>query len=599
MRVKSFLVLIGAGLLATLSSYATETDYSLGGNLQKWQPVVIDFRGPVTSASNDAPNPFLDYRLQVRFRSPDGVEYDVPGYYDGDGDGGLSGDVWRVAFSPDETGDWAFRASFREGDQVAIQLEPDAGEPVAFDGTVGTLTVAPQDDEAPGFYRWGRLEYAGGFYLKFRDGDYWIKGGTDSPEDFLAYNGFADTPRATHRYDAHVADWNQGDPDWDDGKGKGIIGALNYLASMKVNSIYFLVMNIGGDGKNVWPYLGDIDGGGSPNNDDLHFDVTKLRQWGIVFDHAQRKGIMLHFVLNEAEEPNKRELDDGQLGVERKLYYRELVARFGHFPALQWNLSEEYNLGFAFDPEVVKSFAQYIRDVDPYDHPVTVHHAGKWQKAWTPFLGDNRFQVTSFQVNKLDVVEAWRKQSREAGFPQVIGMDEFFPDKTNPNNIDRQRREYLWPIYFSGGNVEFILDDLLKTEDFRKYRALWQYMAYARSFMETHLPFREMEPRDELLTGESEFTGENNVVEGQVFAKDGEIYAVYLPVASDTGTLDMTQAPGSFTKRWFNPRSGEFVGDPSPVQGGTAIVVGAPPGEAAEDWVLLLTRQNAWPVGAE
>ena len=40
--------------------------------------------------------------------------------------------------------------------------------------------------------------------------------------------------------------------------------------------------------------------------------------------HAQQRGIFLHLVLNEGEEPNKRELDDGELGTERKLYYREL-----------------------------------------------------------------------------------------------------------------------------------------------------------------------------------------------------------------------------------------------------------------------------------
>jgi len=546
----------------------------------------------MTSASNDEPNPFLDYRLQVLFTAPSGSTHDVPGYYDGDGAGGLAGDVWRVAFSPDEAGEWTFRASFRQGDRVAVELESGAGEPTGFEGVEGSFAIEQQSDDAPGFYRWGRLEYAGGHYLKFRDGGYWLKGGTDSPEDFLAYNGFANTPRRSHRYDTHIADWREGDPDWDDGMGKGIIGALNYLAAMQVNSIYFLPMNIGGDGKNVWPYLGDIDGGGSPENDNLHFDVTKLRQWGIVFDHAQRKGIMLHFVLNEAEEPNKRELDNGELGVERKLYYRELIARFGHFPALQWNLCEEYNLGFKLDPEVVKSFAQYIRDVDPYDHPVTVHHAGKWQKAWGPFLGDDRFQVTSFQVNELDVVEAWRQESRDAGFPQVIGMDEFFPDKSSPENADRHRREYLWPVYFSGGNIEFILDDLLKTEDFRRYEALWQYMAYARGFMESYLPFWEMEPRDDLLTGESEFTGENNVVGGQVFVKEGEIYAIYLPVATTPGVLDLTGAPGRFRRHWFNPRTGVFSGDETLVQGGGPVSLDAPPDNAGEDWVVLLVKET-------
>ncbi len=95
-----------------------------------------------------------------------------------------------------------------------------------------------------------------------------------------------------------------------------------------------------------------------------------------MFAHAQRKGIVLHFVFNEGEEANKRELDNGELGVERKLYYRELIARFAHHPALQWNLCEEYNLGLNLGPERVREFARYVRAVDPYDHPITVHSAG-------------------------------------------------------------------------------------------------------------------------------------------------------------------------------------------------------------------------------
>ena len=561
------------------------------GELRTWCPVTIGFRGPMAEASGTDPNPFLDYRLQVRFLAPSGTEYDVPGFFAGDGLGGLSGDVWRVVFSPDETGEWTYRVSFRKGDKVSVSLDAAHGAPAAFDGTEGRFQVAPQAEPAPGFYRWGRLEYVGGHYLKFRDGPYWLKGGTDSPEDFLAYQGFANTPRAGHAYTDHVADWRAGDPDWGDGKGKGIIGALNYLASEHVNSIYFLPMNIGGDGKNVYPFLGPIEGEGSPENDNLHFDLTKLHQWGIVFGHAQRKGILLHFVLNEAEEPNKRELDDGLLGVERRLYYRELVARFGHLPALQWNLCEEYNLRLKLDPQLVKEYAQYLRDVDPYDHPITVHHAGDVEKAWTPFLGDPRFPVTSFQVNETAVVETWRAKSREAGAPLVIGMDEFFPDKTRPDNIDRHRREYIWPIYLSGGQMEFILDDLLKTEDFREYDRLWRYVAYARQFLEEHLPFWEMEPADALLIGASAYAGANNLVTGQVFMKEGVCYAVYLPSAENTGTLDLTADQSVFVQRWYNPRTGSFEGPRTEVQGGGDVLLGSPPDDVQEDWVVLLAKE--------
>jgi hypothetical protein len=578
------------GLMSSAGAQvAASPPFTLTGPCKKWEAVSIAFQGPAANAADNQPNPFLDYRLQVVFAGPGGKEYNVPGFFDGDGRGGQSGTVWRVLFSPDEVGAWKFRASFRKGPELAVRLEADAGQPAAFDGGTGSFVVVPSDAAAPEFLKWGRLEYVGKFYLKFRDGGYWIKGGTDEPEDFLGYAGFTNT-KGRHRYENHVQDWRPGDPDWDNGKGKAIIGALNYLSSQHMNNLYFLPMNIGGDGKNVWPYLGPIDPKGSATNDNLHFDVAKLRQWESVFDHAQRRSIFLHFALNEAERGNKNELDNTALGVERKLYYRELIARFGHHVALQWNLCEEYNLDLKLAPELVKSYAEYIHAVDPYDHPITVHHAGKLPQAWNPFLGFRLFPVTSFQWEHTDIVEEWRKASREAGFPQVVSMDEFFPDTASVANADRHRREYTWPIYLSGGQLEYILADLIKTDDFRKYEPNWKYTWYARKFLEQNLPFWEMEPMDHLLTGAATYQGKNNLVTGQVFAKPDEIYALYVPLGDNTGTLDLTAANGKFTQRWYNPRTGGFMGPAKTIEGGKPVPLGQPPAEASEDWAVLIKR---------
>lgn len=584
-----FSLLVAGCLTGGGRKTSVEAAYALTGSLQKWDAVSIAFHGPAMHASGENPNPFLDYRLQVSFTSPSGKKHDVPGFYDGDGRGGLSGGMWRVLFSPDEVGYWKFQASFRKGSLVAVQLEASAGVPDAFDGRKGGFTISPQSKTAPGYLKWGRLEYVGKHYLKFRDGGYWIKGGTDEPEDFLAYSGFVNTPRATHHYTNHVQDWKQGDPDWSNGQGKAIIGALNYLSAQHMNNLYFMPMNIGGDGKNVWPYLGPINQKGSPTNDNRHFDLAKLHQWEIVLDHAQRRSIFLHFVLNEAEAANKNELDETRLEVERKLYYREMVARFGHHVALQWNLCEEYNLNLKLSPELVKSYAEYIHAVDPYDHPITVHHAGKLPSAWKDFLADPLFPVTSFQWEDTDIVEYWRRASKEAGFPQVVSMDEFFPDTASVTNADRHRKEYTWPVYLSGGQLEFILADLIKTDDFRKYEPIWKYTWNARKFIEA-LPFWEMQPMDGLLTGTKGYQGLHNYVKGQVFAKPGEIYAIYVPVGEQAGMLNLETAPGKFTQSWYNPRTGEFAPETGRIEGGKLVQLGMPPGETKEDWAILIKQ---------
>ena len=68
-----------------------------------------------------------------------------------------------------------------------------------------------------------------------------------------------------------------------------MIGALNYLASKGMNSVYFLTMNIEGDGKDVYPY--------TSYEERFRFDCSKLAQWEIVFDHMDKLGLMQHLSL--------------------------------------------------------------------------------------------------------------------------------------------------------------------------------------------------------------------------------------------------------------------------------------------------------------
>ncbi|HOF41254.1 MAG TPA: DUF5060 domain-containing protein, partial [Candidatus Hydrogenedentes bacterium] len=75
------------GLFARANGY-TPLDSSAPSHA-KWSRVVLDFEGPAANAADSDPNPFLDYRMQVRFTGPGGSEYDVPGFFDGDGAGGI------------------------------------------------------------------------------------------------------------------------------------------------------------------------------------------------------------------------------------------------------------------------------------------------------------------------------------------------------------------------------------------------------------------------------------------------------------------------------------------------------------------------------
>jgi hypothetical protein len=606
--VKKCLGLLAFLLFALAAPAEAQSGAALSGELVKWHPVTLSFDGPEASEGDLDPNPFLDYRLQLTLTAPSGRTAVLPGFFAGDGNGGGSGNVWQVRFAPDEAGAWQYLASFRAGPDVAVELNPEAGTAVAFDGASGEFVVAGLDGNAPGFLKWGRLEYNGSHYLKFRDGPYWIKGGADSPENFLGYRGFDNTvdqgglvPGFLHQYRPHTADWNEGDPTFssaDTGDdGRGIIGALNYLELAGVNSIYFLPMNLGGDGQETYPFI--VPSGS--HEDNTHYDLSKLHQWNIVLDHAQRRGIALHIVLAETEVGNYNWLDGGAIGVERKLYFREMIARFGYILALKWNLSEENH----FSLEQLRESAAYIQALDESQHPITAHTPSNIFDMYVPMLGDPLFSATAMQYDgdrAGEYVETWREQSAAAGRPWVIDMDENNPagvGLTGDNQSDLRKR-ILYDVYFSGGNIEWYMGyhDLplggdVQLENFRTREGMWQYMAYARTFMADNLPFWEMNPADELLTGESEAYGG-----GEVLAKAGESYAIYLPSGQPAGVLDLSADPAEFEQRWFNPRSGEFEGEALTVPGGGLLALAAPPSAPAEDWVVLLQRLDEGPLPA-
>jgi hypothetical protein len=250
---------------------------NLSGELRQWHKLTLDFAGPVGSESDAAT--FRDYRLDVTFtHEATGRQLTVPGYFAADGNaadtGASDGDVWRVHFNPPETGTWTWQASFRTGSDVAVSTAPTAGNAAPLiDGATGSFNVVNSDKPGDDLRAKGMLGHDGDGYLSFAgDQSVFLKSGVGSPENFLAYHEFDNTP-GSHDYAPHVDDYKAGDPSWGGGKGAGIIGAVNYLAENDVNSAYMMLMNVGGDGRDVWPWAAsDLDSIGKNAGDNI--DLT-------------------------------------------------------------------------------------------------------------------------------------------------------------------------------------------------------------------------------------------------------------------------------------------------------------------------------------
>jgi len=479
------------------------------------------------------------------------------------------------------------------------------------DGAEGSINIVESDKMAPDFRALGRLVNGGMGYFTFQEsGDIWIKNGADSPENFLAFEGFDQTSRFSlkevvregeanvrddlHQYETHVADWKEGDPTWQNGKGKGIIGALNYLHSVGVNSVYMLTLNILGDGKDVWPY--------TDYNERYRFDCSKLDQWELVFDHMETMGMMMHLVLQETE--NEVLLDTGFTDVQRRVYLRELVARFGHHAAVSWNIGEE-NGPAHWTPvgqtdQQKKDMMAYLKAVNPYPSNVVLHtHSDDhYQDEYlVPMLGFEHLDGPSMQVaNPYKVHERvlkWIEESEKTGKRWLVNLDEIgpahkgaMPDSHDPHH-DTIRQHCLWgTLMAGGGGVEWYFGyryphNDLECEDFRSRANWWKQSTLATQFINS-LPLEKMQSMDELVKVKGAFC----------LALAGELYVVYLPFGTGKAGIRLDVA-GDYSVKWFNPREGGKLQDGSvtSLTGGGVRNPGAPPaGSSGKDWVLVLSR---------
>lgn len=577
------------------------------GELKKWHKVTLVFEGPQTSEIA-AENPFLNYRLNVTFtHSASQEKFVIPGYYATDGDaantGAEAGNIWKVHFAPDKEGEWTYQVDFKKGKWAAVRTSEKIKSAEYMDGKTGSFTINKTDKTGRDLRGKGRLQYVGERYLKFQNGEYFLKCGSDAPENLLAYDQFDGTFKndghkddLIKNWEAHRQDWKEGDPTWKDGKGKEIIGAINYLASKGMNAFSFLTMNIEGDDQNVFPYI-DYDTWD-------RFDTSKLDQWEILFEHGDKLGMFLHFKTLEFE--NQGLLDNGGTGLYTKLYYRELIARFGHHLAMNWNLAEETGdwtetpPTFPLDAAERIRLAEYISFVDPYKHHLVIHNGAWYDEIYGP---NTKFTGASLQTNKADFSNVHKSvlrilnESKKAGKIWAVACDEpgdaqhsLITDTEDPEHNDA-RKNGLWGAMMAGAwGTEWYFGykhphSDLTCQDYRSRDLFWDQGKICLDFFnENNIPFWNMESNDSLISSEGDY----------VLSQTGESYVVYLKNGGKS-TLDLGNSDGDYEVSWYNPRKGGALqkGKIKSISGSGNQSLGKPPvkKEQDKDWVVWVQKK--------
>jgi hypothetical protein len=620
-------IMLGAGPLC-----AKAGDVELSGASAVYDGVTLSVEGPQMD-EREGDNPFTDVRLDVTFAQGKS-KWTVPGYFLGckntADNGCTSGNIWQAHFLPMHKGNYEWSVRFRRGKDIVF--EEYGGEKLVGDTAKGSFTVSAQQRDP--IKARGIVHYTGERYYRYSgDNSIFFKFGPDAPENMLAFDDFD----ATTNYKSLRKSWQHHAEDfspdakpylWARGKkGKNLLGMMRYVANQKMNAISALTWNTSGDDRNVFPHLLAVSATEYEAMERVdqwrkgvvqdRFDISKLAQWQRAFAYADSLGLHLNIKLQEQE--NDRLMDDGAHGRTRKIYLREMIARFGHYLAVTWNMGEENSQR----PAELALSSFYIDALDAYNRPIVLHTFPNQKERYRPYLGEasaiNGLSLQSNLIPARDEMARWRMESDLARRSWVlswdeqgpakggIGVDEEYPVAKLPSKRQEivarntARREVIWNALTSGANggeayygYQTGCTDL-DCQDHRTRANLWKDAAVALDFFRKHIGSSGLSMRnfDELTQRDDN---------DYVFADPGRAYVIYKtqkPVA-----LQMPGMEGRFTVVWYDAINGgalqkgslaEFALNP----GFDAITIdpvpmaqiGDPPKEGSGEWVALVKRK--------
>lgn len=559
----------GRAFIATLDAIeagaATDVSEQPMVTVPRWEMHEFELHG-----RSHVDNPFHDAALIGEFTSPSGKALTVEGFHDG-------GDTWRLRFTPDEEGEWRY---LLRGEGVELLCR-------------GRLQCVKSENH--------------GF----------IRIHPDNPYAFAHADGVPFFPMGDTCYGLY-----------DDSP---ITPELRreYLETRRRQRFNFVRMSIGHSYERAQREPTYWAWGGSPERPDLdRFNPAFFRGFDDLLRQMQRNGMNAELLLLNLYRLPFTDPRQWTPARERQ-WLRYIVARYAAFPNLfLWTVSNEYEthpdgqyrLDQPEDVQWARATARFVKQLDPYGHPVTVHPVvsastkgasprDPYESPWRigEFFGEgDDIDVLSHQTGQHGEGTAWdetlqcwtgdsvelatslradrryRKPvlNTENGYEYLRGRS---TERKQVHHTDKVRRS-AWRIVCGGGYFAAGFHGTIGHSD------IWNRMDAPNQYTFviagegaaeqlgilydyfTSLPFWRMQPFDGA-------TGELAVA----LTEPGQVYVVYLPHGGPT-TVDLSSASGQFAVQWFDPRTGA-VADGKPAQGGSRNSFESP-GEG--DWVLRL-----------
>jgi hypothetical protein len=480
-------------------------------------------------------DPFRETEMQATFTSPSGKSYKFFGFYDGDGDGGQTGNVWKLRFMCLEAGAWMWSAEFTDGASGA------SGSFECLKSTLpGPLRVNTSNthwlvrgDGTPFLPRWYYLAEL----LFMREGEW-----QQYLEKFLVDKNYNMVSVVSIQAEHALANgWTR----------------LEYEQPLFYPWIKKTRLTIGAL-LNLWP---------PRTHPAVAWEKPHLASWhklDRILRYLQDRGIYYYNFDGLFPNVAPRFPDDP---LKENQYLRYALARTGAY----WNVV--HNITFEFSEFMsttrLNRIGRYVKEIDPFNILLTVHDTQNYDS----LIRDEKW---------IDVANVQYDEGR-AGSARIANDFALKHFRGKPvlstevvweggDKLDGdQVRKGAWGTLMAAS--AFLYGEFLPL-NYGQGKAQ-PYLAIMLDFMES-ISFWTMNPHNELVNSGA-----------LCLADPGKEYVIF---AEEGGPIDidLSHATAPLRVEWLNPRTGERITS-SDIDGGTKRRV-VNPVDDRNDWVLHLRR---------
>jgi hypothetical protein len=369
-----FPVVLCLGLVAStgrLQAHAAE-EIGRGG---VYSVVELNFHGP---KQGPADTPARDIEFWVRFRHEGSrVEHKVHGFWDGDGRGGASGDVFKVRFCPSTTGRWELVEVHSGAPELDRQHQGDY------------LTALPSDHH--GFWIVDPDSPGRRWYMRSDGSHQYVVGNTH----YSFLSGYRDGNRPSGN---------------------------DIARDVARNAASFKKLRLGLQGDR-YPHPVDkpfLDEQGRPT-DDGDASLRPNPAWfhkrvDLAVRTAFEHDLIADLILCGPDTAQSRAtLRARHNGGDPTPYLKYIAARYGSYPNVWLCLCNEYDIKEPrYSEAEVAKFGQVIRSYLPYPTPLSVHPSTRpWSPEFDELLPWNDHQIIQRKLRKIApsavaIEETWK-----------------------------------------------------------------------------------------------------------------------------------------------------------------------------------------------